>query len=174
MYEVASLVNDRPIGRHPTETDEEVYLSPNDLLLGRTGQRIPAGPFNLTTNKYVRHRLMQKIGDTFWRRWTEDFFPSLMIQQKWHVRNRDLKVGDIVMIQQDSGKVKGRWRLGRIVKAEPSNRDGLVRQVQVEYRNPESKSAINVMRAVQRVVVVSPVEHDEDYDEYLKNALNSK
>ena len=51
LYEVASLVNDRPIGRHPTETDEEVYLSPNDLLLGRTGQKIPAGPFNLTTNK---------------------------------------------------------------------------------------------------------------------------
>ena len=170
LFEVSSLVNARPIGRHPTSVDEEVYLSPNDLLLGRSTQKIPAGPFNVTTNKYVRHKLMQKIGDSFWRRWTEDFFPSLIIQQKWHVRNRNLRVDDIVMIQQESGKVKGKWRLGRIVRAEPSSRDGVVRQVEIRYKNPESKSFSTVTRAVQRVVVISPVEHDEEYDDYLRKS----
>ena len=89
LFEVASLVNSRPIGRHPTAIEDGAYLSPNDLLLGRSSRKIPAGPFNLTTNKYVRHRLLQKIGDSFWRRWTEDFFPSLIIQQKWHTRHRN-------------------------------------------------------------------------------------
>ena len=170
LFEVASLVNSRPIGRHPTAIEVGAYLSPNDLLLGRSTRKTPAGPFNLTTNKYMRHRLLQKIGETFWQRWTEDFFPSLIVQQKWHTRHRNLLIGDIVMIQ-DSGKIKGKWRLGKVVKADPSSRDGLVRQVEIMYKNPESKSFIKVMRAVQRVVVISPIDHDQEYDEYLKDSV---
>ena len=128
----------------------------------------------MTTNKYVRHNLMKKIGDSFWKRWTEDFFPSLLIRQKWHTKYRNLQVGDIVMVQQESGKIKGKWRMGRIVKAEPSNRDGVVRQVDIQYKNPDSKSFIKITRAVQRVMVVSPVEHDEEYDEFIRKGLQQK
>ena len=116
---------------------------------------------------------MQKISDSFWRSWTEDFFPSLIIQQKWHVGNRNLQFGDIIMIQQESGKVKGKWRLGKIVKAEPSDRDGAVRKVDIQYKNPESKSFITVTRVVQRAVVISPIKHEKEYDEFLKSATQS-
>ena len=34
-FEAANLINERPIGRHPTSPDDESYLCPNDLLLGR-------------------------------------------------------------------------------------------------------------------------------------------
>ena len=34
-FEAANLVNERPIGRHPTSPDDGTYLCPNDLLLGR-------------------------------------------------------------------------------------------------------------------------------------------
>jgi len=161
LFEVASLVNERPIGRHPTSPEEGSYLSPNDLLLARSTNKIPGGPFNLTTSKYARHRLVQRIGETFWKRWTENYFPSLLIQQKWHTNHRNLQIGDIVLIQE-SGKIKGKWKLGRVVKADPSLRDGLVRQVDVLYKNPDSKSSIVITRAVQRVVVVHPVEEDHE------------
>ena len=82
-------------------------------------------------------------------------------------------VGDIVMIQ-DSGKIKGKWRLGKVVKADPSSRDGLVRQVEIMYKNPESRSFIKVIRAVQRVVVISPIDHDEEYDKYLKDSISMR
>ena len=55
LFEIANLVNSRPIGRHPTSVEDGSYLSPNDLLLGRSSKRIPAGPFNMTTDKYIRH-----------------------------------------------------------------------------------------------------------------------
>ena len=35
-FEAANLINERPIGRHPTSPDDESYLCPNDLLLGRS------------------------------------------------------------------------------------------------------------------------------------------
>ena len=44
LFEAAELVNSRSIGRHPTDPDEGVYLSPNDLLLGRSTSRAPRGP----------------------------------------------------------------------------------------------------------------------------------
>ena len=78
------------------------------------------------------------------------------------------------MVQQESGKVTGTWKLAKVTKAEPSTRDGVVRQVELQYKNPGSKSYMTVVRAVQRIVVISPVEHDEEYDEYIQNSLNSK
>ena len=39
-YETANLLNERPIGRHPTSPDDK-YLCPNDLLLGRSTSKIP-------------------------------------------------------------------------------------------------------------------------------------
>ena len=33
-YEAANLVNERPVGRHPTSPEDGTYLYPNDLLLG--------------------------------------------------------------------------------------------------------------------------------------------
>ena len=41
-------------------------------------------------------------------------------------------------------------------------------------KNPKSRSFIKVIRAVQRVVVISPIDHDEEYDEYLKESISMK
>ncbi|KAK2562442.1 hypothetical protein P5673_014098 [Acropora cervicornis] len=35
-FEAANVINERPIGRHPTSPDDKSYLCPNDLLLGRS------------------------------------------------------------------------------------------------------------------------------------------
>jgi len=161
LFEVASLINERPIGRHPTMVDDGVYLSPNDLLLARSNNKIPAGPFNLTTNKYVRHRFVQKITEAFWCKWTEEFFPSLIVQQKWHTQHRNVKVGDVVLVQ-DSGMIKGKWRLGKVIKADASPRDGFVRKVDIQYKNPDAKSFITITRAVQRIVVIVPIDEDDE------------
>ena len=44
MFGAAQLVNQRPIGRHPTHPDDGSYLCPNDLLLGRASPEVPQGP----------------------------------------------------------------------------------------------------------------------------------
>ena len=161
LYEVANLINSRPIGSYPTTVDDGVYLSPNDLLLGRSNSQIPSGPFNETTNKYLRHKFISKLTESFWRKWNAVYFPSLLIHPKWHTKHRNIKVGDIVMIQ-DSGMIKGRWKIGKVVKSEPSTRDGSVRTVDIQYKNPESNTFVTISRPVQRLVVILPVEQDDD------------
>jgi hypothetical protein len=157
LMECANLINDRPIGRHPTSPEDGVYLSPNDLLLGHSTNNVPQGPFDATANKYQRFKFVQRIADAFWKRWTEAYFPSLIVQQKWHTSHRNLRKGDVVIVQ-DSNLIRGKWRLGRVTKADPSLRDGFVRNVDIEYKNISSKRHLSITRAVQRVIVLIPVE----------------
>ena len=41
MYEAAQIVNQRPIGTHPDSPEDSTYLSPNDLILGRSSSHAP-------------------------------------------------------------------------------------------------------------------------------------
>jgi len=70
LFEVGNLLNERPIGRHPTSPEDGSYLCPNQLLLGRATSRIPAGPFKEPTKLKQRFELVQQIVDTFWKYWT--------------------------------------------------------------------------------------------------------
>ena len=49
LFEVANLINERPIGRHPRSPKDRSYLCPNDLLLGRSTARVSSGPFKEST-----------------------------------------------------------------------------------------------------------------------------
>ena len=160
FYEAAQLVNERPIGRHPTSTEDGVYLAPNDLLLGRSSRNIPYNDYLATSNLAVRYHFVQQIVSAFWKRWTVNFFPSLLIQQKWHTSCRNVMVGDIVLIQ-DSKLKKGEWRMGRVAKADASLRDGYVRNIEIQYKNPNSSSFVTITRPVQRIIVLVPIEEAE-------------
>ena len=41
MYEAAQIENQRPIGTHPDSPEDSTYLSPNDLILGRSSSHAP-------------------------------------------------------------------------------------------------------------------------------------
>ena len=61
MFEAAELVNQRPIGNHPTDPSDGVYLSPNDLLLGRASSAIPEEPFQERSGHTYRFDFVQRI-----------------------------------------------------------------------------------------------------------------
>jgi hypothetical protein len=161
VYEAANLLNERPIGRHPTNPNEGSYLCPNDLLLGRASSHVPSGIFTESSSLKHRYEFIQGIVNSFWRKVTRDYFPSLIIRQKWHTEKRSIKVNDIVIIQ-DSNTVRGQWRLGRVKRVLPSE-DGLIRKCEVKYklRNQDGNISNNftvIVRPVQRLVILLPVE----------------
>ena len=57
------------------------------------------------------------------------------MRQKWHTAHRNLKTGDLVLIQ-DSNLVRGQWQLGIVSNTLPGS-DGKVRRVEVQYKNPK-------------------------------------
>ena len=164
-YEVANLVNERPIGRHPTSPEDGTYLSSNDLLLGRSSSRIPSGPFKEHLTLRQRFEFVQSIINRFWKKWISDYFPSLIIRQKWHTATRNVRVGDIVLVA-DSNVVRGEWKLARVSETFPG-KDGQVRKVTLKYKNPRPREPIRqykghgfvtIERPVHKLVVLVPTE----------------
>jgi len=155
MFEAAELVNERPIGAHPDTPDQGVYLCPNDLLLGRASSKVPQGPFLERTSAKHRFDFLQKVVQAFWTRWTREVFPNLVVQPKWHVEQRNVKTGDVVLVQ-DANLVRGNWKMAVVENAIISE-DGKVRRVEISYNTPEGTRA-TAERPVQRLIVIVPKE----------------
>jgi len=63
LVEVANLVNKRPIGRIPSDSNDGSYLCPNDMLLKRAPSTVPQGPFRHSQNPRHGVEFVQKIVD---------------------------------------------------------------------------------------------------------------
>ena len=154
--QTANLVHERPIGIKPGNYSEYSYLCPNDLILGRATSSVPSGPWDDKRNITKRFRFIQSIVDLFWDKWTLCYFPHLITEPKWNQEQRNLRIGDIVLISEKHIP-RGQWKLGKISKVEPGD-DDKVRRVHIQYRNKSDSSLITVERPVQRLIVILPAE----------------
>ena len=155
VFEAANLVNERPIGMKPGNYSEHSHLCPNDLILGRATQSVPHGPFD-GSRKIAKHfYFIQGLIDVFWRKWTLVYFPSLIMQHKWHHEKRNLQSGDIVIIA-DKNSPRGKWKMGKINNVQ-AGIDVKVRRVSIQYKNKNSDVYTEIERPVQKVVVILPV-----------------
>ena len=125
--------NERPIGVKLKDVDDGTYSSPNDILHGRSTN---------TTNSRRRLYCIQRIIASFRRKWTSYYFPSLLQRPKWHQNVRNMKVGDIVIIQ-DKFLQRNQWKLGKLTEVFYGS-DGKVRRVKARYVNPSSNSPIEI------------------------------
>ena len=138
------------------------YLCPNDLLLGRSTGNSPSGKIDKNPSLKEMIDFNDKIVNSFWKKWTRDFWPSLIIRQKWHFEKRNLRVGDLVIFQ-DSNLIKNCWKLGEIVIAEKS-KDGKVRNVSIRYKpkkigkSYKGQKDVIITRSAHKLVVILPAE----------------
>ena len=161
LFEVSNLMNGRPIGVKPgMDIEKSGYLSPNDLLLGHSNIAVPTGAFSNIENPKRRLEFIQCVVNNFWKRWMRDYFGSLLIRQKWHVKKRNVQPRDIVLIQ-DSNTIRGRWKIAEVTKIE-KGRDAVVRDVRLRYKivdhdKPYTGSKDKtVVKSVHRLVVILP------------------
>ena len=85
------------------------------------------------------------LGSPFWQRWENEFLSSINKHNKWKYPSRNVKPGDIVVLQE-SGTVPTKWPLGRVLETHPGQ-DNLVRVVTLKtaqgvYKRPVSKIAV--------------------------------
>ena len=154
LMEVGNLVNQRPIGLIPNDPDDGAYLCPNDMLLGRASSTVPQGPFKDTRNPRHRVEFIQRIVDSFWKRWARDAFPTLIPRKRWHTERRNVRVGDVAVLADDSRAIKGKWTICRVIEVYPGP-DGRVRNVKVKTAESE------YLRPVTKIAVICPAEGDD-------------
>ena len=159
MFEVANILNSRPIGIiSGSDPDQPNALTPNDLLLGRSSNEVPQGPFDRVAKFAKRYSFVQSLVDDWWLRWYDNVLPSLVPDYKWRQKYRNVKVGDICLIRYKS--MRSTYRLGRVIEVKQGE-DGLVRSVRLQYKLPNENTFRYVNRAVQGIAVIVPIEEQE-------------
>ena len=99
---------------------------------------------------------IESLVNSFWKKWTHCYFPSLLVEQKWHHARRNVAIGDVVIIH-DKDLSRGEWKLAKVADVVPGN-DGIVRRLKIHYKSKGSNQFTIVTRSVQRVIVILPVE----------------
>ena len=134
MCEVESIVNGRPLTKVSDDPRDLEALTPNQLLLLRSGPTLPPGVFR-KEDVYSRRRWrqVQYLSDVFWRRWLKEYLPSLQERQKWQRSTSNFDVGDIVLVV-DEKSPRNSWPLGRILEVKPNKGDGLVRRATLQTK----------------------------------------
>ncbi|KAK3715636.1 hypothetical protein QZH41_008075 [Actinostola sp. cb2023] len=131
MAEVVNILNSRPLTRNSDSPLDDEPLTPNHLLKLRPCPSLPPGTFDKDDCHGKRAwKQAQHIANVFWRRWTREYLPALLERKKWNLLKRDLKVGDLVLLA-DETYPRGQWPLAKVVEV-TTGRDGHVRTVKVK------------------------------------------
>ena len=136
---IASTINNRPLHFN---IQEDQVLTPNQLLLGCNYD--PVHPPNQVVEApvAVQLSLVRTIVNNWFQRWNNVIIPKLLKIPKWSSECAKLQEGDLCLFHQR----KGKWSIPvykycRVLKVLPSQRDGRVRTVQVQYFNSPSRKA---------------------------------
>ena len=116
-------------------------LTPNHFLLGRACPNVPP---DIITDAHVTSRKKwkqsQAIIDAFWGRLRKEYIPTLMQIKKWETKDRNLVVGDDVLIADPSAP-RGHWPIGRVVQANQAP-DWVVRRVTIKTKTGEDERPV--------------------------------
>lgn len=132
MCEVEAIVNSRPTTKSSDDPDDCEALTPNHLLLLRSGPCLPPGSFSKEdAHSRRRWRQVQCLAEVFWCRWIREYLPQLQVRHKLGNPSKSFAVGDIVLLVHERCP-RSSSPLGRIVNVHESRRDGLVRSITVK------------------------------------------
>ena len=171
-YQVADLINSRPLGIVGEVGDCLEVLTPNNLILGRHSSDNPGNWAKYSGSPQIS--TLNKIISSFWARWMEVVKPALILERKWNADIRNLCVGDVVLVLENDPKSNS-YKLARVTEATP-DKDGRVRTAKVTYKSYTCKSGstsysvssdITISRCVQRLCLIVPIDeartHHNDY-----------
>lgn len=132
LVHVEACLNSRPIIALTEEATDDMVLTPAHFLIGEP--IISPIARDLTTtpeNRLHKFKLIQKLGQEFWLRWSRECVTTKMKRYKWQQPKPNVKINDIVLVETDN-LPPTQWPLGKIVQVYPDS-DGYVRMVDVKF-----------------------------------------
>nr|XP_022914664.1 uncharacterized protein LOC111425114 [Onthophagus taurus] len=151
LIQIESIVNSRPLLPLCSDPQDLELLTPGHFLIGTALLAVPEVDVSeIPVNRLTNYKQLQKLHQSFWKRWSLEYLHTLQQRTKWRFDREDLvKVGSMVLLKDDNLPPR-QWRTGRIEELHPGP-DGRVRVVKIHT------SGGTVSRSVHRVCVL-PIE----------------
>ena len=160
---ISNELNNLPLclGSKYRDLDHLDLLTPNRLIHGRANRRALSGCCMIDKPSAMLEK-MEEVFQSWWKAWYEEKRADFVMKpSKWTRSDRNLREGDIVIFQktgEEQALSQPIWRIGRVVEAEVSEADQLVRAVLIEYKNAQESVFRTTRRAARQVAVL----HSED------------
>ncbi len=153
MTEVEAVLNSRPLVYVGTELEDQVALTPGNLL-GCPKNGVPElDTSDLNDRDFVERvtrvdtlvdswKKNQEILNQFWKIWKDSYLQSLRERQQILVKTGRIivestpKIGEVVLIWQEH-QPRGTWKIGRILDLIPSE-DGKIRSAKIRLPNKKT------------------------------------
>ena len=177
LKRAASILNSRPMSaiccrKGGVDPDFITALTPNMLLLGRANCDAPFKNYEDAETPLARLQYIAEIESLFWHQFKVQDFHNLVPTKKWRVEKRNVRKGDVVLIQYSGKSKSGEYKMGRVVAVEVDP-DQLVRTCLVRYslvqnlpkEERDSYKGVTVKHirvAIQRLVVILPQEEQNN------------
>ena len=104
MTEAENVINSRPLTvENLSDHESPEPLTPNHLLTSKTEVVLPPpGCFErLDLYSRKRWRRVQFLANQFWIRWRSEYSSQFQKRRRWKTPQRDSRVGDIILLQDD-------------------------------------------------------------------------
>lgn len=141
LTQAEAVLNSRPIGALTRDRDDVSPLTPGHLLIGQPMNAVPEpNLLNVTTTFACRWKLVQRLAQQFWYRWSTEYVHALQQREKWNTIQKPVSVGDVVIVR-DELLPATKWKLGRIHEVHPGA-DGIIRVVTIRCGSSTLKRSI--------------------------------
>lgn len=143
LCEAENILNNRPLTTLSDDPNDMTPLTPNSLLLLKSGSSLPPGIFS-PTDSYLRKRWkqMQHLANVFWQRWRKEYLVTLQLRRKWTDNTDDFKLGDLVLIT-DVILPRNQWCVERITAVVKCS-DGRIRSAKIKIVKCVSSKTFDV------------------------------
>ena len=134
LLEIESIVNSRPLTSFSNDIDDLEPLTPNHFLTGRSSSYTNfANITEKNVNSRTKWKSVQAVTNMYWKRWIKEYLPLLTLRNKWTKHRKNMKIGDIVLIEEDNIK-RSKWPLARVIKLF-YGKDGVLRSIQLKTKD---------------------------------------
>lgn len=135
LCQIEAVLNSRPlIQALSPDPSEPLALTPAHFLHTVPLQSLPSAIITEERGQLLsRYLLLDKLVQSYWRRWSTEYLHSLQVRQKWISDTVAIKKGTVVLIMQTNTPPL-RWPIGVITQTYPGS-DSKTRVVQVKTNN---------------------------------------
>lgn len=141
LAQIESLLNSRPLTVLSPDPSEPTALTPAHFLHSAPLKFLPTVDVS-DSNAHLlsRYELLDKLVQSFWKRWREEYLHTLQIRQKWNTPTLPVKEGMVVVVMQDN-TMPLLWPLGVIVQTF-KGRDDVIRVAMVTTKSGTYKRPV--------------------------------
>ncbi|UYV60129.1 ASAP1 [Cordylochernes scorpioides] len=117
IVQIESCLNSRPLAPLSSDPNDYEALTPAHFLIGSSFSEIPTSNSEVL-NLQTRWKLIQKLKNSFWSRWSKEYLSNLQGRGKWRIKQDNIQIGQLVYLKEAQISPL-HWPLARIQEIFP-------------------------------------------------------